>query len=89
MIFASPKIRLGLAVGIFLSGVLALLVPHGLIGGCAMRTMPCRMVAFPSITVIATLLLIGTALNAVYLTRAEKRTELPAARGNGGGAGSP
>jgi hypothetical protein len=67
--FANPKIRLGLTVGIFLSGVLALLVPHGLIGGCAMHTMPCRKVAFPSITVIAILLLIGTVLNAAYLAR--------------------
>jgi hypothetical protein len=69
LVFADSKIRLGLTIGIFLSGVLALLVPHGLIGGCAMHTMQCRKVAFPSITVIAILLLIGAVLNAAYLVR--------------------
>jgi hypothetical protein len=69
LFFAASKIRLGLTIGIFLSGVLALLVPHGLIGGCAMHTMRCHKIAFPSITVIAILLLIGAALNAAYLVR--------------------
>jgi hypothetical protein len=69
VIFADPRIRLGLAIGIFLSGALALLVPHALIGGCAMHTMPCRKVAFPSITVISILLLIGSALYTLYLAR--------------------
>jgi hypothetical protein len=67
--FASPKTRLGLTIGVFLAAVLALLVPHGLIGGCAMHSMACRKAAFPSITVIGILLLIGTGLNAWYLAR--------------------
>ncbi|MDR2447536.1 MAG: DUF4418 family protein [Treponema sp.] len=67
--FASPKTRLGLAIGIFLSGVLALLIPHVLIGGCAMHSMPCRKVAFPAITVTGILLLIGTGLYTAYLAR--------------------
>jgi hypothetical protein len=69
LFFASQKTRLGLTIGVFLAAVLALLVPHVLIGGCAMHTMPCRKVAFPSITVIAILLLIGAGLNAWYLAR--------------------
>ncbi|MDR1128734.1 MAG: DUF4418 family protein [Treponema sp.] len=67
--FANPKTRLGLIVGVFLSGVLALLIPHALIGGCSMHTMPCRKTAFPAITVIAILLLMGSALYAFYLAR--------------------
>jgi hypothetical protein len=67
--FANPKIRLGLTIGIFLSGVLALLIPHALIGGCVMHTMPCRKVTFPAITVISILLLIAAALNTLYLAR--------------------
>ncbi|MDR1470659.1 MAG: DUF4418 family protein [Spirochaetaceae bacterium] len=67
--FASPKIRLGLTIGVFLAGVLALLIPHTLIGGCSMHSMPCRKVAFPAITVISILLLIAAALNAAYLAR--------------------
>ena len=67
--FADPKIRLGLTVGVFLSGVLALLIPHALIGGCPGHLMPCRKITFPSITVIAILLLIMAAVNALYLAR--------------------
>jgi hypothetical protein len=67
--FANPKIRLGLTVGIFLSGVLALLIPHALIGGCVMHNMPCRKITFPAITVISILLLIGSALYTLYLAR--------------------
>jgi hypothetical protein len=69
VVFAGPQIRLGLTIGIFLSGVLALLIPHALIGGCAMPSMPCRKIAFPAITVISILLLITAALNGLYLAR--------------------
>jgi hypothetical protein len=69
IVFASPKTRLGLSIGIFLSAVLALLVPHTLIGGCPMPSMACRKIAFPSITGIAVLLLIGAALNTLHLAR--------------------
>jgi hypothetical protein len=69
LFFASSKIRMGLAIGIFLSAVLALLVPHGLIGGCAMHSMACRKTAFPAITVISILLLIGAGLYTAYLAR--------------------
>jgi hypothetical protein len=69
MVFASPQTRLGLTIGIFLSGVLALLIPHALIGGCVMHSMPCRKITFPAITAISILLLIGAGLYAVYLAR--------------------
>jgi hypothetical protein len=69
IIFASPKVRLGLAIGVFLSGVLALLIPHALIGGCPMHTMACRKIAFPAITVISILLLAGAGFYTAYLAR--------------------
>jgi hypothetical protein len=67
--FANPRVRLGLTIGIFLSAILVLLVPHALIGGCAGHHMACRKIAFPSLTVISMLLLIGTGFNALYLAR--------------------
>ncbi|MDR0709640.1 MAG: DUF4418 family protein [Spirochaetaceae bacterium] len=67
--FASSKIRLGLTIGIFLSGILALLIPHALIGGCSIHSMACRKIAFPAITVISILLLIGSAIYTFYLSR--------------------
>ena len=58
-IFSDIKIQLGLSIGILLSGIHALLVPHLLIGGCATPSMPCKTTAFPAITAISILLLAG------------------------------
>jgi hypothetical protein len=66
---ANSKTRLGLTIGVFLSGILALLILHTLIDGCPMHSMACRKIAFPSITLISTLLLIGSALYGLYLAR--------------------
>jgi hypothetical protein len=68
-VFASPKIRFGLVIGAFLTGILALLIPHALIGGCGMPTMACRKVAFPGITVASILLLAAAGLYLVYLAK--------------------
>ncbi|MDR2111193.1 MAG: DUF4418 family protein [Spirochaetaceae bacterium] len=72
VVFAAPKTRLGLTIGIFLAGVLALLIPHTLIGGCVTHSMPCRIITFPALTVISILLLITAAFNALYLARIKK-----------------
>jgi hypothetical protein len=69
IVFAHPKIRLGLTIGVLLSAVLALLVPHALIGGCPGHSMACRKIAFPAITVISILLLMSAAFNGLYLAR--------------------
>jgi hypothetical protein len=69
VVFAGPKTRLGLTVGVFLAAILALLVPHVLIGGCPGHSMACRKITFPAITVISILLLTGAAFNALYLAR--------------------
>ena len=69
VVFAAPKIRLGLMIGVFFSGVLALLIPHALIGGCGMDSMACRKTAFPAITVVGIVLLIGAGLYTAYLAR--------------------
>ncbi|MDR1127193.1 MAG: DUF4418 family protein [Treponema sp.] len=71
LLFAETKVRLGLTIGAFFSGVIALCIPHALIGGCGMASMACRRVAFPALTVIGIILLAGMAANAVYLTRKE------------------
>jgi hypothetical protein len=75
LVFAESKIRLGLTIGVFFSSIIALSIPHALIGGCGMMTMACRRTAFPAITVICVVLLIGSALNAYYLGGKEKSAE--------------
>jgi len=69
IVFVCSKIRLGLVIGILLSGINALLIPYVLIGGCTHHTMPCRKIAFPAITVISIILLIGAGIYTVYLAR--------------------
>jgi hypothetical protein len=74
IIFTCVKIRLGFVIGILLSGIHALLIPHVLIGGCLMDSMPCRKIAFPAITVISILLLIGAGIYTIYLARRIKNS---------------
>ena len=77
VIFSDIRIQLGLSIGIFLSGIYALLVPHVLIGGCATSSMPCNTTAFPSITVICILLLVGISSRIFFIFRkisSDKRT---------------
>ncbi|MDR1028006.1 MAG: DUF4418 family protein [Clostridiales Family XIII bacterium] len=73
ILFPAVRTRLGLSVAILLAGILALLLPSILIGGCAMETMACRRVSFPAITVIGTLTIVGAALNAFLLFRRGER----------------
>ena len=68
--FSDNKVRLGLSIAVILSGILTLLLPTTLIGGCAMETMNCRSVTFPALTVISILTIAGFAANTVYLYRA-------------------
>jgi hypothetical protein len=70
--FRSKETRLGLSAAAFLSAVLALLIPHALIGGCPMATMPCQAVTFPAISVFSILVLIFSAGNVLYLGRRVK-----------------
>jgi CHASE2 domain-containing sensor protein len=69
--FKSAKARLGLACAVFLSGALALSFPHALIGGCEMETMACRAIAFPALTVLSILTVVGSMLEIFYLYRAK------------------
>ena len=62
MVFTDPKTHLGLAIGVFLAGFIALFIPNVLIGGCGMMTMQCRKVAFPALTVESVILLIFSAI---------------------------
>ncbi|MHB9293080.1 hypothetical protein Holit_02199 [Hollandina sp. SP2] len=70
---ASTKVRLGLSIALCLSGILTLLFPSTLIGGCMMETMPCRKAAFPGIYLCSLLTIAGAAMNSLYLFRQSKK----------------
>jgi hypothetical protein len=67
LVFAEQKTRFGLTIGVFLISIIALLIPHFLIGGCSMMSMACRRVAFPALSVISILLLVGAVANMFFL----------------------
>jgi hypothetical protein len=58
IIFPDSKTHLGLFIGIFLAGIIALFIPYTLIGGCTAEAMACRKAAFPALTVESILLVV-------------------------------
>jgi len=56
--FNDSKTQLGLWIGLFLASIVALAIPHALIGGCDMMNMACRRIAFPALTVEGVALLV-------------------------------
>ena len=74
-VFTDAKTQFGLLIGIFFAGIIALCIPHVLIGGCGMMTMACRKIAFPAITVECVVLLVFSAVVAVYSEMKKKPTD--------------
>jgi hypothetical protein len=69
IVYTDPKTQLGLLIGTFLTGIVALAVPHALIGGCGGMTMDCRRVAFPALTVESVILLVFSAVAIAYIVK--------------------
>jgi hypothetical protein len=69
----SARVRLGLTMALCLSGILSLLFPSTLIGGCMMETMACRKVSFPALYLCSVLVIAGAAMNSLYLFRRAKK----------------
>jgi len=67
IVFSDPRINLGLSIGIFLSGIVALFIPNSLIPGCSSLDMACKTAALPAVTVISAILIALTAAYIVYL----------------------
>jgi len=67
IIFQSKQIRMGLSLALGLNGILALLIPTVLIGVCGGAHMPCRSLALPALTVLSSVVIVTSAVNAVYL----------------------
>jgi len=76
IVFTETKTRLGLSIGVFLSGIIALSIPHALIGGCGMMAMQCRKVAFPALTVESVVLLVFSAVIVVIYEMKNIRTNV-------------
>jgi hypothetical protein len=57
IVFNDSKTQIGLAIGILLSSIIVIGLPHALIGGCKDKMMACHKIAFPAITVEGIILL--------------------------------
>jgi hypothetical protein len=68
------RIGLGLSIGIFFTGIVALLIPYTLIGGCTMMSMRCQRIAFPFLRIICIVLLLGTIANIICLELKRQKT---------------
>jgi hypothetical protein len=66
LVFTDFKTQLGLAIGVFFTAIVALFIPHILIGGCSSIAMACHKVAFPALTVESIILLIFSLFIVVY-----------------------
>ncbi|QNU68591.1 DUF4418 family protein [Ruminiclostridium herbifermentans] len=62
-----------LTIAVIPIGIITLLIPSILIGGCSMKTMACQAVSFPAIYVISVLLIIISVFNIFYLIKSHKR----------------
>ena len=71
-IFSDPKTVLGLAIGVFLASLVALFIPHSLIGGCSTPTMACRVIGFPALTVESIASLLFSVAIVVFLDKKYK-----------------
>ena len=71
-VFSDPKIHLGLFIGVFLSGIVSLLIPVSLIGGCYEITMSCRRIAIPALIVENSILLAFSLFMIIMLMRNSK-----------------
>jgi len=69
IVFSDLKTQLGLYIGIFFSSIIALSIPNALIGGCNIKTMACRRVAFPAITIISIIALVFSVIMVVYMEK--------------------
>ena len=69
ILYNDAKTQLGLAIGLFLTGFMVLLIPHVIIGGCTIKTMECRLVTFPALTVLGLFVIIFTGIKILSLKK--------------------
>ena len=67
IVFTDLRTQQGLTIGIFLSSIVSLSIPHILIGGCGVMTMACRKISFPVLSIICITLIIGSVINMIYI----------------------
>jgi len=68
-VYTDPKTQLGMTIGIFLAGVMSLLISHVIIGGCTIKTMECRLVTIPVLTVLGIFIVVWSGIKILSLRK--------------------
>lgn len=76
IIFTDLRTQQGLTIGIFLASIIALSIPHVLIGGCGIMTMACRRLSFPILSILCIVLLIGCIINLINTEKKFKNQKI-------------
>lgn len=69
LLLKSKEIQYAINLNTIATGIVAILIPSKLIGGCAKEMMPCRSLTFPSIYIISVAIIIFSIGNIIYLKK--------------------
>ena len=72
MLIKSMETRLGISLMSIFLGVLGVLIPKVLIGGCKKPTMACLTTEFPVVYLVCALIIIASIINIFYLNKCIK-----------------
>lgn len=75
LLLKSKEIRFAINLNTIGTGVVAILIPSKLIGGCAKETMLCRSLTFPSIYIISVAVIVFSIGNMIYLKKKQGREQ--------------
>ena len=64
--------KIFIAIVAIVGGIVAILIPSILIGGCGMKTMACQSATFPAFYVISAVLIIFSIIDILYLIKSKK-----------------
>jgi len=74
VIFSDYKVQLGLTIGLFLTGLFSVVIPHELfIGLCKDADAPCRKVTNLVLTILCVIVIVGAVINMIYLEKKTKK----------------
>lgn len=68
-ILKNKEARVALNLNNIATGIIAILIPSWLIGGCAKETMLCRSLTFPAVYIISTVIILFNIGNLIYLRK--------------------
>jgi hypothetical protein len=68
-VYNDSKTQMGMTIGIFLTSIMVILIPHVIIGGCAIRTMECNILTYPILTVLGVFVLVFSGIKFLSLRK--------------------